>query len=224
VRGPGGFWFDRTVDVLPILAALAIAAGSPDAGLDRATLVEPRETGPTSVQLDADPEPESVDVRRHGEFAWTPRILDPCFGRKRLGPTNEAVAIDRVAQKNAPATQLLWVSGFRGASARYSDTRLWRLGPNTDARGCPKLNLLFAFPDQRNFPVPKPRKGTEAGGFSAEIRMLDGHLAIRSWELLYRRSDPGCCPRYTRISEWRLDPELDRFTRTRSRTERTHRG
>jgi hypothetical protein len=208
-----------TVGVAALSVATTAAAQS-GSGLERTTLVDVQQSGPAEVQLDGDPAPERVAARKLDEFRFAPRVEDDCLGARRLGPVNEHVAIEAVKVRATAGLPFLWTSGSSGATARLGAFRLHRLGPETDARGCPRLRTLFAFPD-RAFPLPRPRRGTEAGSFSATPRVVRGRLEIRTIEGLYRRRDAGCCPSFTRTSDWRYDRERDRYVRTRSRTVRT---
>jgi hypothetical protein len=205
------------------LAALLIAAdarGQSGGRLDIRPLVETHETGPTDVQLDADAAPERVVSRKLDEFRFVPRVEDDCLGARRIGPVNDNVAIDAVSMRGSATPALLWVSGSSGASGRVGDFRLHRLGPQTDGRGCPTLRTVFAFPDPK-FALPRPRRGTDAGSFSAQLRFDAGAIAVRTFEGLYRANDGGCCPSFLRTSDWRFDPQRDRYVRTRSRTKST---
>jgi hypothetical protein len=211
--------------LLAVLAAALLGAGTAAAqgGLSRTVLVEAFETGPAEVELDGDPAPERVAVRQVSELRWSPRLEDDCPGvgtvRRRLGPTNDAVAIEAIEHDGVT---MLFTSGSTGAAGRSGDFRLHRLGPETDARGCARLRTLFAYPT-RSFRLPRPRRGTSPGSFSARIVVSRGRLTVRTYEGLYRRSDPGCCPSYLRTSDWRLNRRKDRFTLRRSRTTRTPR-
>ena len=211
--------------VLMALGALALTAptaGGQSGGLDRKTLVDVQEEGPAEIQLDQDAPLERVSSRKLEEFRYAPRIEDECAGAKSLGPVNENVAIETVNLRGAQIPPLLFTSGSSGATGRAGHFRMHSFGPPNDARGCSRLRTLFAYPSTK-FPLPRPRRGTEAGSFSASPRAVGGEIQIRTVEGLYRRRDGGCCPSFLRTSDWRLNPETFRYQRIRSRTRRAHR-
>jgi hypothetical protein len=200
-----------------MIAPVASVQGGEDA-LERTTLVDVQETGPVEIELDGDPTPERVASRKIADFRFAPRLEDDCLGARRLGPVNEAVAIESVKVKGTDGLPLLFTSGSTGATGRVGHFRLHRLGPPQDARGCPTLRTLFAFPGDPRFRLPRARRGTAPGSFSASPRVVDGQLQIRTTEGLYRRRDAGCCRSFTRTTDWRYDRERDRYVRSRSRT------
>ena len=204
-----------------VIAPVASGQGDDDA-LERTTLVDVMETGPADVELDGDAAPERVASRKLGEFRFAPRVEDDCFGARRLGPVNEAVAIEAIKVRATPGLPYLWTSGSRGASGRVAMFTLTRLDRLVES-GCPRIRTLFAFPNAPGFRLPRPRRGTDPGSFSATPRVVDGQLQIRTTEGLYRRRDAGCCPSFVRTTDWRFDRERDRFVRSRSRT-RSSRG
>lgn len=204
--------------VLGVLLVVPGARGQ-DEGLERTTLVDVQETGPAEIELDGDPAPERVASRKLAEFRYAPRIEDDCFGARRLGPVNESVAIESVNVRGTAGLPFLWTSGSTGATGRVGHFRLHRLDRAVDT-GCPKLHTLFAYPNVPGFRLPRSRRGTAAGSFSASPRVVNGELRIRTVEGLYRRHDAGCCPSFVRTSDWAYDRERDRYVRTRSRTRR----
>ena len=208
--------------VTAALGALLIApvANGQDEGLERTTLVDVQQTGPAEVELDGDPAPERVASRKLAEFRFAPRLEDDCLGARRLGPVNEAVAIEAIKVRGTTGLPFLWTSGSTGATGRVGHFRLHRLGPAGNVKGCPPLRTLFAYPNAPGFRLPRARRGTSAGSFSASPRVAGGQLQIRTREGLYRRDDAGCCPSYVRTSDWAYDRERDRYVRTRSRTRR----
>lgn len=205
---------------LGALMIAPVASGQGGGGLERTTLVDVGETGPAEVELDGDAAPERVASRRLAEFRFAPRVEDDCLGARRLGPVSEAVAIEAIRVRSSSAPPFLWTSGSTGATGRIGHFRLHRLGPDADARGCPTLRTLFAFPGDPRFRLPRPRRGTDPGSFSASPRVVDGRLRIRTTEGLYRARDAGCCPSFVRTTDWRYDRERDRYLRSRSRTRR----
>jgi hypothetical protein len=208
---------------LAALSTAAVASAQGTGGLERKLLVGVQKTGPVEVQLDADPALERVASRKLDPFRFAPRVEDDCLGARRLGPVNDMVTIESVALKGAPGSILLFVTGSSGASGQVADFRLHRLGPQTNARGCPTLRTVFAFPDLA-FPLPRPRRGTEAGSFSAQVRFAGGEIRVRTTEGLYRPREAGCCPSFVRTTDWRMDRERDRYVPGRSRTVRASRG
>lgn len=203
---------------LGALLIVPIASGQ-DGGLERTTLVDVREEGPAEVELDGDPALERVASRKLSEFRYAPRLEDDCLGARRLGPVNEAVAIEAVKVRGTAALPFLWTSGSTGATGRVGHFRLHRLDRAADG-GCPRLRTLFAYPNVPGFRLPRARRGTSAGSFSATPRVVNGQLRIRTTEGLYRDDDAGCCPSFVRTSDWAYDRERDRYVRTRSRTRR----
>jgi hypothetical protein len=208
--------------LLALLALLTVACGAAFAqsGQQPRTLVGPGETGPATVQLDTDPAPERVLVRRLGRFRFEPRLEDDCANttiRRRIGAVSDNVAIESV---RALGATLLWVSGSSGASGRVGDFRLHRLGPQADVLGCPGLRTLFAFPSA-GFRAGRAPRGTTVGSTNALLRRVDGRLTIRTVEGLYRAADAGCCPAFVRTTDWRYSRARDRFVKRTSRTRRT---
>ena len=209
-----------------VVGALVIAPAASGQGegeadeLERTTLVDVMETGPAEVELDGDPAPERVASRKLGDFRFAPRVEDDCLGARRLGPVNEAVAIEAIRVRATQPLPFLWTSGSRGASGRVAMFTLHRLTRPIET-GCPSFDTLFAFPNAPGFRMPRARRGTQPGSWSASPRVVDGRLQIRTTEGLYRRRDAGCCPSYVRTTDWRFDRERDRFVRSRSRTRPT---
>jgi hypothetical protein len=225
VHAAGGIWLDRFMRAWMLLGAavgaLVIAPAASGQGdedaLERTTLVDVMETGPTEVELDGDPAPERVASRKLGDFRFAPRVEDDCLGARRLGPVNEAVAIEAIKVRATQELPFVWTSGSRGATGRVAMFTLNRLSRPIET-GCPKLDTLFAFPNAPGFRMPRARRGTQPGSFSATPRVVDGQLQIRTTEGLYRRRDAGCCPSFVRTTDWRFSRERDRFVRSRSRT------
>jgi len=205
--------------VLGVALVAPAASTGQDDGLERTTLVDVRETGPAEVELDGDPAPERVASRKLAEFRYSPRIEDDCLGARRLGPVDESVAIESVKVRGTAGLPFLWTSGSTGATGRVGHFRLHRLTRPVET-GCPTLDTLFAYPNAPGFRLPRARRGTSAGSFSASPRVVGGELRIRTVEGLYRDDDAGCCPSFTRTSDWAYDRERDRYVRTRSRTRR----
>jgi hypothetical protein len=202
---------------LGALVVVPIASGQ-DGGLERTTLVDVGEEGPAEVELDGDPALERVASRKLAEFRYAPRLEDDCLGARRLGPVNESVAIETVKVRGAARLPFLWTSGSTGATGRVGHFRLHRLGPVGNVKACPPLRTLFAFPNDPRFRLPRARRGTSPGSFSALPRVVNGQLQIRTTEGLYRRRDAGCCPSFMRTTDWRYDRERDRYVRSRPRT------
>jgi hypothetical protein len=204
--------------VLTVLLVVPGASGQ-DGGLERTTLVDVGTTGPADVELDGDPAAERVASRKLAEFRYAPRLEDDCLGARRLGPVDESVAIESIKVRGTAGLPFVWTSGSTGATGRVGHFRLHRLGP-APASGCPALHTLFAYPNVPGFRLPRARRGTSAGSFSATPRVVGGELRIRTREGLYRDDDAGCCPSFVRTSDWAYDRERDRYVRTRSRTRR----
>ena len=223
----GRIWLDQRMRAwmlvgaaLGALVIAPVASGQGGGDLVRTPLVEVGQTGPAEIELDGDPALERVAARRLDEFRFAPRVEDDCLGARRLGPVNEAVAIEAIKVRTSAAPPLLWTSGSSGATGRVGHFRLHRLGPPPGVGGCPTLKTLFAFPGDPRFRLPRPPRGTDPGSFSARPRVVDGRLQIRTTEGLYRVRDAGCCPSFARTTDWRYDRERDRYVRARSRTRR----
>jgi hypothetical protein len=116
----------------------------------------------------------------------------------------------------------VFASGSDGASGRVGDYAIAGIGPTLDGAGCPQRRFLFRYPHP-DFPLPREPRGLDTGSYSATLRSVRGRLQVRTVEGLYSRRDAGCCPSYTRTSEWRLEASGARFVRVQSRLRRAPR-
>lgn len=228
----------RRLLLLPLLgAALVVApAGAQDADLPLAT--------PLQLNVDRDPEPETIRVREISCFdaegssappcdtgdpgvgrEITVELVNVCDGVERATPlfvrveqfvtVAEAVEVD-----GAPGREFL-VGGASGASGRNGQLVLGAVRDTGD--GCPKLKRLMALGPVK----AKTRKPAGASYFATGGLVLASlRREFRGKEIVvsqpwYTRSDGGCCPTFVSTGYYRYRSSTDSYVRYKSRTMRT---
>lgn len=228
----------RRLLVLPVLVvALAVTpAGAQDTGGPLSS--------PLQLNVDRDPEPETIRVREvrcydQGEAVDPPcrdevgvvrdvavDLLNVCNGVERATPlfvrvenfvtVGESVEIDG----DTAASEFI-VGGASGASGRNGQVVVGAVRDSGD--GCPKVKRLLSLGPVKAKTV-KPRGASSFGTGDVTVQNLrrdfkGKELVVRQpW---YASSDPGCCPSFASTAYYRYRSSTDSYVRYKSRTMRT---
>lgn len=211
--------------VLPIAAALALLAvpALADTGSGTSSI-----TGPTSINLDADPEPEEIVPLTVADPSGFPEksivVYDQCDGTElgyKLGTPEENVDVvvqDVDATTSRPEIRVI---GSSGASGRAGFVLLARLGSDKVTTGCPMVVSLFRW--SSTDPSPKPPKGYSVSNFGIRYKDFTPRYQGKEIELtegLAARGDALCCPSRRRVSRWRFDAKHDSYVRYSTKLKR----
>jgi hypothetical protein len=201
-----------------ISVALCLCFAAPAAAaLERTLLLDIDETGPVDVDLDGDGAIEQVSAPAMEDgFLHVPTLKYAC-GERAIGRAQERNAIELLSVPGGTDAPLLAVFGSSGASGRLQSAAAHRLLEPATPGACPELKTVFRFP-HRTARTPRPPRGTRRGSTSTAALAREGRVWFRTIEGLYRRSDSGCCPRFTRTTLWR--PRGDGYVIARTRLRR----
>jgi hypothetical protein len=204
--------------VLPIALALALFAvpALADSGAGTSSI-----KGPTSVNLDADPDLEEIMPLTVADPSGFPQksivVYDQCRGTElgyHLGTPQENVDVVVQEVDGTTSRPEIRVIASSGASGRVGFVLLARLGSDKLTTGCPMVVSLFRW--SSTDPSPKPPKGYSVSNFGIRYKDLTPRYQGKEIELtegLAGNSDALCCPSRKRVSRWRFDAKRDAYVR-----------
>ncbi len=231
--------------ILAVLAALAAASAAilvPVATAEDPGDGDPFAT-PLSINVDADPEPESLRVRelRCGGEPETPPpcaadsvptiqidLVDTCKGAELVIPLlvrteTFATVMESVELDGKPGREFI-VGAATGASGRNGQIIVGAVRARGD--GCARVRRLVALgPSIPRTRKPRGSKYHATGGLIVRSLRRDfPGKEIVVYQPWYRSGDAGCCPSFESAAYLRYRPSTDTYVRYRSRIRRTAAG